>query len=53
MTVCLTQFDNQESPEEGGMFQNRIPKGNELNAWREALRQAAEESTGKVAAEGE
>ena len=40
----VAQFDNQEIPEDGGTFQNRIPKGKELNAWREALRRAAVES---------
>jgi hypothetical protein len=45
------QFDNQEIPEDGGMFQNRIPKGKELNAWREALRRAAAEAEGESAAD--
>ena len=42
--LWVAQFDNQEIPEDGGTFQNRIPKGKELNAWREALRRAAAES---------
>jgi hypothetical protein len=42
--LWIAQFDNQEIPEDGGMFQNRIPKGKELNAWREALRRAAAQS---------
>jgi hypothetical protein len=29
------------------MFQNRIPKGKELNAWREALRRVAADAEGE------
>jgi hypothetical protein len=45
------QFDNQEIPEAGGTFQNRIPKGKELNAWREALRRVAADAEGESAAD--
>jgi hypothetical protein len=46
-----TQFDNQEIPEDGGMFQNRIPKGKELNSWRVALRRAAADPQSESAAD--
>jgi hypothetical protein len=40
--LWVAQFDNQEIPEDDGVFQTRIPRGKELNAWLEALRRAAD-----------
>ena len=42
--LWVEQFNNQEIPKDGGTFQNRIPRGKELNAWRESLRRAADAS---------
>ncbi len=39
--LWVMQFNNQEIPEDDGTFQNRIPRGKELNAWRASLREAA------------
>ncbi|MEO6970900.1 MAG: hypothetical protein ABI217_08395 [Chthoniobacterales bacterium] len=49
--LWVAQFDKQEIPEDGGMFQNRIPKGKELNAWRDALRRAGADSKGEAVAD--
>ena len=51
--LWVAQFDNREIPGDSGMFQNRIPKGKELNAWREALRHAAAEPQGEAGADHE
>ncbi len=37
--LWVEQFDNQEIPVDGGLFQNKILPGKELNEWRASLRE--------------